>query len=155
PRQFPEKLIPHMIFCALNGKPLPVYGDGGNIRDWIHVEDHCNGIWLALTKGKPGGTYCFGGNSERNNLDVVRNICRALDKLSPRKDGKSHDTSITFVKDRLGHDRRYAIDDSLAQRELGFTRVYKDFEAGLGATIQWYLENGAWVRAVTGKAATK
>jgi dTDP-glucose 4,6-dehydratase len=148
PRQFPEKLIPHMIFCALNGKALPVYGDGGNIRDWIHVEDHSRGILLALEKGKPGSTYCFGGNAERNNLDVVRTICRELDKLRPRQDGKSHETAIEFVKDRPGHDRRYAIDDSFAQKELGFTRRY-DFQQGLAATVRWYLENQKWCESVT------
>jgi dTDP-glucose 4,6-dehydratase len=148
PRQFPEKLIPHMIFCALNGKPLPVYGDGGNIRDWIHVEDHCRGVFLALEKGRPGSTYCFGGNAEKNNLDVVRAICRELDKLRPRKDGKPHDSAIAFVKDRPGHDRRYAIDDSLAQRELGFTRRY-EFESGMAATVRWYLENQNWCASVT------
>lgn len=148
PRQFPEKLIPHMIFCALNGKPLPVYGDGGNIRDWIHVEDHSRGILLALEKGTPGSTYCFGGNAERGNLDVVRTICQELDKLRPRQDGKHHDTSIEFVKDRPGHDRRYAIDDSLAQRELGFSRRY-NFEQGLAATIRWYLDNQSWCASVS------
>lgn len=151
PRQYPEKLIPHMITCALNGKPLPVYGDGGNVRDWIHVDDHCTGVYLALTSGKPGSTYCFGGNAERNNLDVVRAICRELDRLSPSIDGTPHESGITFVKDRLGHDRRYAIDDSLAQRELGFTRRYSNFEEGLAMTVRWYLENEAWCRAVTTK----
>ncbi|MGZ3696801.1 MAG: dTDP-glucose 4,6-dehydratase [Bdellovibrionota bacterium] len=149
PRQFPEKLIPHMINCALSGKPLPVYGDGGNIRDWIHVEDHCHGIELALGKGRPGETYCFGGNAERNNLDVVRMICRHLDRLRPRADGKSYETGIAFVTDRLGHDRRYAIDDGLAQRELGFTRRY-EFESGLAHTVEWYLKNTAWSQAVLG-----
>ncbi len=147
PRQFPEKLIPHMIDCALKGRPLPVYGDGGNIRDWIHVEDHCNGIWLALEKGNPGSTYCFGGRAERNNLDLVKTLCRELDRLRPREDGKSHESGIQFVKDRLGHDRRYAIDDRLAERELGFTRKY-DFEEGLANTVRWYLENQAWCKAV-------
>ncbi len=150
PRQYPEKLIPHMIACALQGKPLPVYGDGGNIRDWIHVEDHCHGIWLALQKGAPGETYCFGGNAEHNNLDVVRTICRELDRLSPRKDGQSYESTISFVADRLGHDRRYAIDDTRAQKELGFTRKY-NFEAGLANTIQWYLDNQNWCHAVTKK----
>ncbi|MEK6706258.1 MAG: dTDP-glucose 4,6-dehydratase [Bdellovibrionota bacterium] len=150
PRQFPEKLIPHMIMCALESKPLPVYGDGGNIRDWIHVEDHCRGLSLALELGKPGETYCFGGNAEKNNLDVVRTICRTLNRLRPKVDGKSHETGISFVKDRLGHDRRYAIDDALAQRELGFKREY-DFEDGLTNTIQWYLDNSTWCKAVTRK----
>jgi dTDP-glucose 4,6-dehydratase len=147
PRQYPEKLIPLMITHAVSGKPLPVYGDGGNVRDWIHVEDHCRGIWLALERGRPGETYCFGGNAERGNLDVVRTICRELDLLRSRPDGQPHETAIAFVKDRLGHDRRYAIDDALAQRELGFTRKF-DFEHGLADTIRWYLENDAWCQAV-------
>jgi dTDP-glucose 4,6-dehydratase len=154
PRQYPEKLIPTMIACALAGKPLPVYGDGGNIRDWIHVEDHCAGISLALANGKPGETYCFGGNAERNNLQVVRAICAELDRLAPRSDGRPHESAIELVADRLGHDRRYAIDDSRAQRELGFTRTYEDFERGLAQTVRWYLDNQAWCEAVTGKAVT-
>jgi dTDP-glucose 4,6-dehydratase len=149
PRQFPEKLIPHMIACALEGKPLPVYGDGGNIRDWIHVEDHSGGILLALNRGKPGATYCFGGNAERNNLDVVRTICKTLDRLRPRS--QSYETSIQFVKDRLGHDRRYAIDDSLAERELGFTRRFR-FEDGLEETIRWYLDHQEWCNSVRGRS---
>jgi dTDP-glucose 4,6-dehydratase len=152
PRQFPEKLIPHMIHCALSGRRLPVYGDGGNVRDWIHVEDHCRGVLLALEKGIPGSTYCFGGDAERNNLDVVRTICRELDQLRPRDDGKSYDSSIEFVTDRPGHDRRYAIDSSFAQSELGFQRQYT-FEQGLKATISWYLENQAWCESVTQKKA--
>ena len=150
PRQYPEKLIPLMITHAVQGKILPVYGDGGNVRDWIHVEDHCRGISLALEKGKPGSAYCFGGNAERNNLDIVRTIGRELDRLRPRADGRSHETAITFVADRLGHDRRYAIDDSFAQKELGFTRQYS-FESGLTETIQWYLDNQAWCHSVTQK----
>lgn len=150
PRQFPEKLIPHMIHCALSDKPLPVYGDGGNIRDWIHVRDHCEGIFLALEKGKVGETYCFGGGAERNNLHVVREICRILDKESPRVDGNTHADSIQFVEDRLGHDRRYAIDDQRAMMELGFKRRFK-FETGLEDTVKWYLANGAWREAVLKK----
>ncbi|MEK6580256.1 MAG: dTDP-glucose 4,6-dehydratase [Bdellovibrionota bacterium] len=149
PRQFPEKLIPHMIACAVGGKPLPMYGDGGNIRDWIHVEDHCRGISLALEKGKLGHTYCFGGNAEKNNLDVVNAICAELDRLRPRLDGKPHKTGISFVKDRLGHDRRYAIDDTLAMRELEFKREF-DFERGLASAVKWYLDNDSWCKAVTG-----
>lgn len=147
PRQFPEKLIPHMIQCALENRPLPVYGDGGNIRDWIHVEDHCDGILAALDRGQPGGTYCFGGNAERNNLDVVKQICVTLDKLRSRADGKKHESALTFVKDRLGHDRRYAIDDQLACRELDFKRKH-DFESGLAHTVKWYLENPEWRKSV-------
>jgi dTDP-glucose 4,6-dehydratase len=152
PRQFPEKLIPTMIHCALSGKPLPVYGDGGNIRDWIHVQDHCAGIFLALTQGTPGKTYCFGGNAERNNLDVVRTICRQLDQLKPKQAGQLYEKGIQFVADRLGHDRRYAIDDTLAQNELGFKRQY-NFEQGLSNTIQWYLDNQPWTHSVLNKGA--
>ena len=154
PRQYPEKLIPHMIRCALDGKPLPVYGDGQNVRDWIHVDDHCSGVYLALTAGKPGETYCFGGNAEKKNLDLVHLLCDHLDRLKPRADGKSYRTQITFVADRLGHDRRYAIDDRKAERELGFKRKY-GFESGLEETIRWYLENGAWCQAVLAKGAKK
>lgn len=152
PRQFPEKLIPHMIQCALNGKPLPVYGNGGNVRDWIHVEDHSRGVALAMEKGRVGETYCFGGNAERNNLDVVRTICKILDELAPRADGKPHDSGISFVTDRKGHDWRYAIDDTKAQKELGFKREY-NFESGLRETVRWYLDNKTWSQAVLANAA--
>lgn len=150
PYQYPEKLIPHVITCALSNKPLPVYGDGGNVRDWIHVEDHCYGVWLSLEKGRPGETYCFGGNAERNNLDVVQTICKTLDQLSFRKDGQSYNKQIQFVADRLGHDRRYAIDDTKAQEELGFIRRFS-FEEGLADTIRWYLDNQSWCRTVLHK----
>ena len=153
PRQYPEKLIPTMITNAIAGQPLPVYGDGGNIRDWIHVEDHCAGISLALERGRSGETYCFGGDSERNNLQVVRAICAALDRWHPRPDGQPHATNIAFVADRLGHDRRYAIDDTKARTELGFQRTYGRFEDGLAQTVRWYLDNQAWCRAVLHKAA--
>jgi len=151
PRQYPEKLIPTMITNAVAGKPLPVYGDGGNIRDWIHVEDHCAGISLALERGRCGETYCFGGDAERNNLQVVRAICDELDRWHPRPDGQPHSTGIDFVTDRLGHDRRYAIDDTKARTELGFARTYDRFEQGLAQTVRWYLENQAWCQAVTKK----
>ena len=149
PRQFPEKLIPVMIQNCLAGKSLPVYGDGGNVRDWIHVEDHCQGVLLALAKGTPGETYCFGGNSERNNLQVVRSVCALLDQMRPQK--KSHLELISFVKDRPGHDWRYAIDDSKAQSQLGFKRRFSDFEQGLKETVAWYLENQEWVQKVSSK----
>lgn len=151
PRQFPEKLIPHMINCALQEKPLPVYGNGRNVRDWIHVEDHCAGILAALEKGQPGHCYCLGGNSERRNLDVVNGICKILDAKKPRKSGASYAKLIEFVEDRKGHDWRYAIDDSLALRELGYKRAYQSFEAGLEATVSWYLENQTWMKAVMSK----
>lgn len=151
PRQFPEKLIPRMITCALRGEPLPVFGRGANVRDWIHVEDHARGVLLALEKGGVGESYCFGGRSERRNLRVVEQICALLDERSPRADKRPHATGITFVTDRLGHDYRYAIDDTKAERELGFVRRYPDFESGLRQTVDWYLNNSAWLRSVQEK----
>lgn len=151
PFQYPEKLIPHMIHCALSGKPLPVYGQGQNVRDWIHVGDHCAGILLALEKGRAGGTYCFGGNAERRNLDLVKDICRILDELRPRPGG-SYAEQIRFVADRLGHDWRYAIDDTLAARELGFAREH-ELATGLRATVEWYLANEGWRNRVLGDKA--
>lgn len=138
-RQFPEKLIPRMIYCAVNGEALPVYGDGKNVRDWIHVEDHAKGVYLALTKGRTGETYCFGGNAEKANIYLVNRICEILDRKKPKAGGKSYKEQIAFVKDRAGHDRRYAIDDSKAEKELGFKRKY-DFETGLEDTVNWYLK---------------
>lgn len=151
PRQFVEKLIPRIIFNSLNGKPLPVYGQGTNIRDWIHVEDHSAGVLLAFEQGIPGDTYCFGGNSERKNIDVVKSICALLNELHPRADKKSYEEQITFVEDRLGHDFRYAIDDSYAQEKIGFKRKYTNFEQGLRDTVIWYLENQKWVDCVSKK----
>lgn len=148
PRQYPEKLIPHMINCALHGKPLPVYGNGRNVRDWIHVADHARGVETALRQGQVGESYCFGGRSERRNIDVVEAICSILDEVRPRKSGGSYREQITFVEDRKGHDWRYAIDDSKAENELGFRREFDSFEKGLRATVNWYLENQAWVTAV-------
>ncbi|MDZ4662395.1 MAG: dTDP-glucose 4,6-dehydratase [Pseudomonadota bacterium] len=152
PYQFPEKLIPTIIRCALADKPLPVYGNGGNIRDWIQVEDHCRGIWLALEKGKVGETYCFGGNAEKNNLDVVKTICHEMDRLKPRHNGQKYESLISFVPDRLGHDWRYAIDDTKAQKDLGFKRKY-NFEQGLTETIKWYLGNQLWMKKVMEKSS--
>ncbi|MBX6326565.1 MAG: GDP-mannose 4,6-dehydratase, partial [Chthoniobacterales bacterium] len=134
PYQFPEKLIPLMIIKALRDEPLPVYGDGLNVRDWIHVTDHCAAVVAALFEGKPGHVYNFGGNSEMVNLDVVKLI---LDQL-----GKSH-SLISFVPDRPGHDRRYAIDSSFAQRELNW-KPRRTFKEGLAETIQWYIDNPSW-----------
>jgi len=145
PRQHPEKLIPHMITRALAGESLPVYGDGRNVRDWIHVEDHCAGLALALENGVIGETYCFGGAAERANIDLVEAICIILDKARPHNRGGSYQSQIAFVKDRLGHDRRYAIDDKKARKELGFKRKH-DFESGLKATVEWYLANEAWCK---------
>lgn len=154
PRQFPEKLIPFMILRAIQQQTLPIYGNGKNVRDWIHVEDHCEGIWLALQKGKIGSTYCFGGNAERTNVEVVHSLCRELDHLYPRADGQSYLSAIQFVKDRAGHDLRYAIDDRLAVEELGFRRRY-DFEEGLRDTLKWYLEHLSWCESVLGKKIQK
>jgi dTDP-glucose 4,6-dehydratase len=140
PRQHHEKLIPHMIKCALSDKPLPVYGAGENVRDWIYVEDHTQGISLALEKGKIGSSYCFGGNCEKQNIELVRTICKVLDRVKPRPDAKSYEEQITFVTDRLGHDLRYAIDDTKARSELGYTS-HIDFEQSLTQAIEWYLEH--------------
>jgi len=146
PFQFPEKLIPLTILNALGHKPLPVYGDGLNVRDWLFVSDHCEAVRLALTRGSPGETYNIGGNAERANIDVVRAICSILDELRPRSG--AHAELITFVADRPGHDRRYAIDASKMRRELGWTPRHA-FDDGLRCTIEWYLANGEWVKAVT------
>lgn len=146
PRQHPEKLIPNMIRCALEGKKLPVYGDGKNVRDWIHVEDHCAGVLLALEKGKPGEAYDLGGDAEAENIMLVKTICGLLDKKRPKASG-SYADQIAFVADRPGHDRRYAIDDSKSQRELGFTRNYK-LSQGLEATVDWYLANQEWCKII-------
>jgi dTDP-glucose 4,6-dehydratase len=151
PRQHPEKLIPNMIRCALTGKNLPVYGDGKNVRDWIHVEDHSQGVWLALTKGKPGEAYDFSGDAEAENIALVKRICELLDAKRPKSVG-SYAQQIAFVTDRPGHDRRYAIDDRKAQRELGFTRRYR-LDEGLEATVDWYLANEAWCNTLLGDTA--
>lgn len=147
PRQFPEKLIPLMTLNALAGKPLPIYGSGENIRDWLHVEDHCDAIYEVLTKGRVGQTYNIGGRAERNNLFIVNKICEILDEIKPRSDGKSYKEQITFVKDRLGHDLRYAINCSKIEKELGWKPKH-NFEDGLRETIQWYLNNEDWVKNI-------
>ncbi|MGI6492815.1 MAG: dTDP-glucose 4,6-dehydratase [Pelotomaculum sp.] len=143
PYQFPEKLIPLMIFNCLNGKDLPVYGDGQNIRDWLYVEDHCVAIGKVLDRGVPGETYNIGGNSEKTNIEVVNELCSLLDEIRPRPDSKSYKSQIRFVKDRPGHDRRYAIDCSKIKRELGWEPA-ESFASGLRKTVQWYLDNSAW-----------
>src|SRR5437763_13884411 len=145
PRQFPEKLIPLMIHNAIVGKPLPVYGDGGNVRDWLYVGDHCAAIRAALEGGRPGETYNVGGNAERTNLEVVETLCRILGQQRPGHDFRRQ---ITFVKDRPGHDRRYAIDAAKISRELGWA-PRETFETGLGRTVRWYLDNDAWLTAGT------
>lgn len=147
PRQFPEKLIPLMTLNALAGKPLPIYGTGENIRDWLHVEDHCDAIYEVLTKGRVGQTYNIGGRAERNNLFIVNKICKILDSIKPRSDGKSYKEQITFVKDRLGHDLRYAINCNKIEKELGWKPKH-NFEDGLKETIQWYLNNEDWVKNI-------
>ncbi|MGH7994263.1 MAG: dTDP-glucose 4,6-dehydratase [Limisphaerales bacterium] len=148
PYQFPEKLIPVVIQSILARRPVPVYGDGLNVRDWLYVRDHAEALWLVLTLGKPGDTYNIGGHNEWANLRIVELICDIIDELAPRLGGASRKL-ISFVKDRPGHDRRYAIDASKIQRELGWAPAHK-FEQGLRETIQWYLDHQAWVKAVTG-----
>jgi dTDP-glucose 4,6-dehydratase len=151
PYQFPEKLIPLTIVSALAGKRLPVYGQGLNRRDWLHVEDNVRGLCLALEKGRPGEKYNFGGEAERSNIEVVRTICTILDRLRPATDKKSRDRLIEFVADRPGHDLRYAIDASRARSELGW-RAQEVFESGLEKTVRWYLENRDWhERALQGR----
>jgi dTDP-glucose 4,6-dehydratase len=148
PYQFPEKLIPLMILNALEGKPLPVYGDGQNVRDWLFVEDHCRALRTVLEQGQPGEVYNIGGSSERSNLQVVQAICDRVDELRPDLPHRPCRSLITFVRDRPGHDRRYAIDASKIQRELGWNPT-QDFESGLRLTVQWYLENRRWLDRVS------
>jgi dTDP-glucose 4,6-dehydratase len=147
PYQFPEKLIPLMITKALSGQPLPVYGDGKNIRDWLYVGDHVTAIHRVLTAGRVGEVYNVGGDAEKQNIDVVHTLCDLVDQLQPRKDGQSVRTQITYVKDRPGHDRRYAIDASKLQNELGW-RAQENFTSGMEKTMRWYLQNTAWSNAV-------
>lgn len=149
PYQFPEKLIPLMILNARGGKPLPVYGDGKNVRDWLYVGDHCEAIRAVLAGGRVGETYNIGGWNEKPNLDIVETICGLLDELCPTDAVVPHRQLITFVKDRPGHDRRYAMDARKIERELGW-RPRETFETGLRKTIEWYLENDQWVKDVTG-----
>jgi dTDP-glucose 4,6-dehydratase len=147
PFQFPEKLIPLLILNAQQGKPLPVYGDGKNVRDWLYVEDHCEAITAVLARGKPGETYNIGGFNEKPNIEIVHRICDLLDEVAPVK-GVLRRELITFVKDRPGHDRRYAIDARKIERELQW-KPKETFDTGLRKTVRWYLENDAWVRDVT------
>jgi len=147
PYHFPEKLIPLMIVNALAGKPLPVYGDGQQIRDWLYVKDHCSAIRRVLEAGRLGEVYNVGGWNEKANLDIVHTVCALLDELRPKNDGKSYREQITFVTDRPGHDRRYAIDARKIERELGWKPV-ETFETGIRKTVQWYLDNQAWVNSV-------
>lgn len=151
PYHFPEKLIPLVIHNALAGKALPIYGDGQQIRDWLYVKDHCSAIRRVLEAGKVGETYNVGGWNEKPNLDVVHTLCTILDELSPRADGKPYKEQITYVTDRPGHDRRYAIDATKIERELGW-KPAETFETGIRKTVQWYLDNQAWVANVTSGA---
>jgi dTDP-glucose 4,6-dehydratase len=145
--QFPEKLIPLMILNARDGKPLPVYGDGQNVRDWIYVADHCEAIAVVMARGTPGETYNVGGWNEKPNLEIVHAVCDIVDEMAPRAAGSRREL-ITFVKDRPGHDRRYAMDARKIERELGW-RPKETFETGIRKTIRWYLENEEWVKDVT------
>jgi dTDP-glucose 4,6-dehydratase len=147
PYQFPEKLIPLIIQKALAGEPLPIYGDGKNIRDWLFVGDHCSAIRRVLEAGRVGETYNVGGNAERENIEVVRAICALLDARRPLADGRVRESLITYVRDRPGHDRRYAIDSSKLQNELGW-RPSQTFETGIAQTVDWYLANQPWTRRV-------
>jgi dTDP-glucose 4,6-dehydratase len=147
PYHFPEKLIPLVILNALSNKPLPIYGDGQQVRDRLYVGDHCAAIREVLAKGKLGETYNIGGWNEKTNIDVVKTICTILDGLRPRADGKSYAEQITFVKDRPGHDRRYAMDASKLKRELGW-RPAETFDSGIRKTVRWYLDNPAWVDGI-------
>ncbi|BBO73018.1 dTDP-glucose 4,6-dehydratase [Desulfosarcina widdelii] len=151
PYQFPEKLIPLVIHNALAEKPIPVYGDGANIRDWLYVTDHCRAILDVLEKGIPGGVYNIGGRSEKTNLDVVHTLCSILDELAPRESGQGYVRLITFVTDRPGHDRRYAIDAAKIEAEIGW-QPEETFQSGIRKTVQWYLDHAGWVANVTSGA---
>ena len=151
PYHFPEKLIPLVIHNALAGKPLPIYGDGQQVRDWLYVKDHCSAIRRVLEEGRTGETYNVGGWNEKPNLEVVEALCAILDERQPRADGRSYAEQITYVKDRPGHDRRYAIDASKIEQELGW-RPEETFETGIRKTVDWYLENQVWVENVTSGA---
>lgn len=147
PFHFPEKLIPLIILNALEGRPLPIYGDGSNVRDWLYVGDHCRALWCVATTGKPGETYNVGGQSERTNIDIVRTICRLLDERRPRS-GDGYESLIEFVTDRPGHDQRYAVDFTKLRTELGWTPS-QTLETGLEKTVDWYLEHLDWCRDIT------
>ena len=151
PYHFPEKLIPLVLLNALAGKPLPIYGDGQQVRDWLYVQDHCRAIARVLEAGKVGETYNIGGWNEKTNLEVVNTLCAVLDELKPRADGKKYAQQVTFVKDRPGHDRRYAIDARKIERELGW-KPQETFETGIRKTVEWYLTNQDWVKGVTSGA---
>jgi len=148
PNQFPEKLIPVVILKALQGKDIPVYGKGDNVRDWLYVDDHASALINVVLGGIPGETYNIGGHNEKQNIEVVHTICDTLNELAPREDGENYRNQISFVTDRPGHDFRYAIDASKIERDLGWTPG-ETFETGIKRTIKWYIENMDWVSAVT------
>jgi dTDP-glucose 4,6-dehydratase len=148
PCQFPEKLVPLMILNAFEGKPLPVYGDGKNVRDWLYVEDHCQALWLVLNRGRPGETYNIGGNCQQTNLELVKTICRVVDELCPGLPHVPCSSLITFVEDRPGHDRRYAIDAGKIRNELNW-RPQFDLESGIRLTVQWYLDHPQWIDSIS------
>ena len=150
PFQFPEKLIPLIIQKAIAGEPLPIYGQGDNIRDWLFVDDHVKALWKIVTEGHDGDVYNVGGHNEKTNMEVVSTICSILDELTPRADGKPYISQITHVSDRPGHDRRYAIDAAKIERELGWTPE-ETFETGIRKTVEWYLNNAEWVTTVSGE----
>jgi dTDP-glucose 4,6-dehydratase len=147
PFQYPEKLIPVLILNALAGKPMPVYGTGGNVRDWLHVEDHADALWTVLRRGRPGETYNIGADNQRSNLEIARLLCGLLDELRPRSPHRPHADLIRFVEDRPGHDWRYAIDAGKLHAKLGW-RPRHSLESGLRATLDWYLENPSWCASV-------
>jgi dTDP-glucose 4,6-dehydratase len=154
PRQFPEKLIPLMILNAAEGKPLPVYGDGRQVRDWLHVEDHARALTTIVERGRPGEVYCVGGESERTNMEVVSTLCALLDQRHPGAGGRSHAELIRHVTDRPGHDRRYAMNIAKARAELGWAPT-ETFESGLAKTVDWYLSNRDWCRTVVTDASAR
>ncbi|TSA30855.1 MAG: dTDP-glucose 4,6-dehydratase [Opitutales bacterium] len=147
PYQFPEKLIPVVILKCLRGEPIPVYGKGENIRDWLYVDDHARALLAAVEKGTPGRTYCIGGDNEQRNIDLVGQLCGLLDELRPRADGQPHATAIAYVTDRPGHDMRYAINAARAKQELGWS-PQENFESGFRKTVQWYLDNPGWIQKI-------
>jgi dTDP-glucose 4,6-dehydratase len=154
PYQFPEKLIPRNMMNALSGEPIEIYGEGKNVRDWLYVEDHCTGILKVLESGAVGECYNIGGNNEKTNLELIKYLCKILDEESPRADGQPHESAITFVKDRPGHDLRYAIDSSKIQNEL-LWQPDETFESGIRKTVKWYLDNNEWVKKVTQNKASE
>ncbi len=147
PRQFPEKLIPLMISNALEGRPLPVYGDGGQVRDWLYVEDHCEAIWAVIQRGKPGETYNIGAGNQPTNITVVRTLCEIMDECRPASPHTPHETLIRYVADRPGHDRRYAMDITKIRQELGW-QPRQSLSSGLLNTVNWYLQHPEWIEAV-------